>query len=179
MRLGYLSAYRPDNYVNAAANANGQAIGAVGPVPEGFVWYCERITCSSNTSQSTGVLEVYVLPTNPQATTALDGSKAGRQDIASGAVVQNGVSDQRSPIAIPVGHFLVFVWTGLANGDKVQASMQLAIHQLAARSSDGKHPGGWTGEERIGDHLGRIGTPPDQVAAVSVPVTSDPHGKAV
>lgn len=177
-RLGYSFpvAHRPDNYISATANAAGVASGSIGPCPEGFCWYVERMTCFSDSAATAPILEVYVLPTNAAPS---DASKQGRQDVATGTNVVNGVSDAASPIVVPAGYYLVAVWTALNSGDHGRLSTQIAVHALPAERATAKHPGAWTGDEKIGDHLGRTGTPADQVAAVSVPVTSDPDGKVV
>lgn len=135
MEHGFYSHTFPGQYINAAVNASGLANGFLGPVPEGYCWYVERLTCWSNSSNnSTGILEIFVLQSQ---TPPNDNSRQGRQDVAVGNVVQNGVSDERSPIYVPAGHFLVASWSLLNSADQVALSCQIRVHKLHAKPT---HP---------------------------------------
>ncbi len=139
MRRGIIESTRPDQYINATVAATGGASGSIGPCPEGFEWYVERLTCSQSGAAvaATALLEIYVQAA-PDA--PLDASKQGRQDVSVGSVVKDGVSDQQSPIVVPPGYHLVAVWSALTSGDKVKLSSQIQVRRLILESARGhKH----------------------------------------
>lgn len=160
----------PNRYISATIGSAGTAQGNIGPCPEGFCWYVERLCCYSNTSATSGVLEIYAIPTE---TVPNDASKSGRQDVAVGTTVQNGVSDQRSPIFVGAGMFLVASWSGLTNGDLVRLSAQIRVHRLLATEPTGRHPGGsWWGTEAFDDEVKAVvvGDQVDTVGETGSPI---------
>lgn len=130
-RRGVLQQTRSDQYIAATIAADGTGRGAIGPCPEGFEWYVERLTCSQTgtTPAATALLEIYVLPTDLGQGTP-DASKQGRQDVSVGTTLTANVSDQESPIVVPAGYYLVAYWTGLTSGDKVALSTQVQVRKL-------------------------------------------------
>ncbi len=140
-RQGVVESTRPDMYIAASVASDGTAAGHIGPCPEGFVWYVERLTCFQSGAgvSSNALLEVYVLPVDSSGT--LDASKQGRQDIAVGTDVRNDVSDQLSPVTVPPGYFLVAKWSGLTSADRVTLSSQIQVRRLVLeRHQPGRHP---------------------------------------
>ena len=141
MERGYHHSTRSDQYIAATVASNGTATGFLGPVPEGFCWYVERLTAHSNTANSTtGKLEVYVQPFQAAPN---DASKRGRQDFAIGTAVQDSASDENSPIYVGPGDYLVAVWSALTSGDLVSLSAQIRVHKIeiaAHREANGHHP---------------------------------------
>lgn len=138
---GYHFTTRPDEYINATVDSTGLAQGYIGPCPEGFCWYVERMTCFSNDTATTGILEVYSIRSQIKPS---DASKQGRQDVATGSTVLNGVSDQASPIYAGPGYFLVASWSGLTAGKVVALSMQIRVHKIETgqphEHGNGHHP---------------------------------------
>ena len=159
-----------DRYLNATVGSAGTANDNIGPCPEGFCWYVERLTCFSNTANATtGVLEIYAIPT-PMVPN--DNSKSGRQDVAVGTVVQNGVSDENSPIYLGPGMFLVASWTALTNGDLVAVSCQVRVHRLLSTVAHERTAPSWEGEEKysanvtpvvVGDQVDEVGETPVKI----------------
>lgn len=146
MVKGFFHDVRSDFYLKlTVAAAQTTAFGSLGEVPHGFCWYVERLTSKSSTTQASPVLEIYVLNTN---LSSLPPDIQGRQDVATGSVVQNGVSDQRSPIYVPEGYFLIAVWSGHTAGDIVQLSAQVRVHKTTL---DVPHKHG-NGHSRRGYH---------------------------
>jgi hypothetical protein len=143
---GYHFTTRPDEYINATIDSAGLAQGFIGPCPEGFCWYVERTTCYSNDTATTGILEVYSIRSEIKPS---DTSKQGRQDVAVGAVVLNGVSDEASPIYIGPGYFVVASWSGLTAGKVVAMSMQIRVHKLETGHEQHAH-----GAHPLHDHVG-------------------------
>ena len=134
MEHGFHHTTRPDQYIHATAASTGIAHGGLGPCPQGFCWYIERMTCYSNSgvtvSATTPLLEIYVMqdgggPPN-------DASKQGRQDLAVGQVVINGVSDEHQPIYVGPGYKIEAVWTGMNSGDLCVVSFQQRVNKLHA-----------------------------------------------
>lgn len=116
--------------------AAGTFVDSLGPVPEGYCWYVERITCYSNDTATTGVFELFVIrgdtpPGKPDI--------SGRQDVATGSVVLNGVSDEESPIHVPPGYTLVGSWSGLTSAKVVSASFQIRWNELETHSAPRHH----------------------------------------
>lgn len=167
-RRGILVNSRPDQYISTTVNSSGIARGSIGPCPEAYEWYVERLTCSQSGAAvaATALLEIYVLPTDLSSGTP-DGSKQGRQDIAVGTDVANDVSDQFSAIVVPAGYYLVAYWTGLTSGDKVQLSSQVQVRKLELEASvRGRHA--HTLDHRADDKPADVAAivPADTVAAV-------------
>lgn len=130
-RAGFYDHHEPGMSIVATANASGVAQGFLGPVPQGYCWYVERMTSWSNTAATSGLLlEVFVQTVDDAApTSATVGNRTGRQDVSY--VVVNDISDNNSPIHVPEGYFLVAFWTGLTSGDKVELTTQIAVHLLS------------------------------------------------
>lgn len=166
-RRGVLESTRPDQYIGATVASDGTATGYIGPCPEGFEWYVERMTCAQSgagVSATTALLEIYV---QQSQNAPGDASKQGRQDIAVGTAVANDVSDNLSPIVVPPGMFLVAYWTGLTSGDLVKLSTQIQVRRLVIeRASVGTHAHGidHRGDAKAGDMRAII--PVDTVAEV-------------
>ena len=143
---GYHVATRPDQYIAATVASTGLANGFIGPCPEGYCWYVDRITCYSNDTATTGVLELYSQSTGNVPN---DTSKQGRQDVALGSVVLNGVSDENQPIYVGPSYFLVASWSGLTSGKLVALSAQIRWHKLETGHEHRTH-----GSHPLHDHIG-------------------------
>lgn len=166
-RRGIIESTRPDQYIAAAVGSDGTATGAIGPCPEGFEWYVERLTCGQSGAAvaTTALLEVYVQTTD---TAPADESKQGRQDVASGSLVASNVSDENSAIVVQAGYFLVAKWSGLTSGDRVQLSTQIQVRRLVLEKTAARqHPHGLehAPDRKAGD-LGHHVVVDDQVAAI-------------
>lgn len=119
---------RVDQQIAGVIDSTGAFAGSLGPVPEGYCWYVERLTCQSNTAVASGpttTLEIFVStditgPTSPD--------KTGRQDMT--LLPANDVSDQNSPIYVGPGMFLVAQWAGLTTGNRVRLTTQIRVHEL-------------------------------------------------
>lgn len=163
MRPGVHAGYRPGDYISQTVGSTGTAQGAIGPCPDGYEWHVERITCYTNGTTTNAVLEVYVLRTNDIPD---DNSKSGRQDVAIGATVGNGISDQNSPIVVPAGYFLVAGWSGLTNGDVVRFSAQIEVRRTVMERTAGRGLHDWREDEKaesirvepvvVGDQVGKV-----------------------
>ncbi|SRR5260221_336891 len=167
-RRGIIESSRPDQYIAATVAAGGGATGFLGPCPEGFEWYVERLTCAQSGAAvaATALLEFYVQLAQDAPS---DASKQGRQDIAVGSSVANNVSDQNQAIVVPPGYFLVAVWSGLTSGDKVKVSSQMQVRRLIlerARSDNHIHGIEHTGDRKRGDLYEQPVVVGDQVAEV-------------
>ena len=168
-RRGIHETTRPDLYIAATADATGVAQGAIGPCPEGYEWYVERMTVSQSGAAvaAAATVEVFVVATDRLTGTT---SKQGRQDYAAGATnVAGSVSDAASPIVIPAGFFLVCYWTGLTAADKVQLSTQIEIRRLVlekAQHGRGTMRPEHESDPKAGDLHGTPVVVGDQVAAV-------------
>ncbi len=129
MRAGFFDHYRSSDYIQATASAGGIAQGALGPCPDGYVWYVERTTTWSNSS-GTPVCELFAWndKTVPGTYTATVGSRGGRQDVTTAG--KNDVSDNKSPVVVQGGYYLVAFWSGLTQNDLVTLSAQICVHQL-------------------------------------------------
>jgi len=106
--------------LTATAGASGSAQTALGPCPEGYCWYVERISSHGPTAGTK--LDVDVADNN----TAND--PAWRMDFS--ATANDDIADEQQPIYVPAGHWLVFNWSGATSGDILKASVQYAVHQL-------------------------------------------------
>lgn len=164
MRPGVHAGYRNGDYISTAIGPAGTAQGYIGECPDGYTWHVERVSCYSNGATLTNaVLELYVLRVNDIPD---DNSKSGRQDVATGTVVGNGISDQHSPIIVPAGYFLVAAWSGLTNGDLVRLSTQIEVRRnMVERTREhGLHD--WREDEKpadlrvapvvVGDQVGKV-----------------------
>ncbi len=119
---------RTDLQLAGTIGSAGTAVDAIGSVPEGYCWYVERLTSYSNTANATtGKLEIFV-SNNPNGPTAPD--KTGREDVATGTSVQDSTSDQRSPIYLGPGQYLVAQWSALTQNDVVRVTSQIRVHEL-------------------------------------------------
>jgi hypothetical protein len=128
MERGFHHSTRSDQYIAATVAATGVAEGAIGPCPEGYCWYVERLSPHSNTANaSTGLLEIFVRAINLSAT---DISRQARQDFYKGVDVQDSIHDMRSPIYVAPGQWLVARWSALTNNDLVSLASQIRVHKL-------------------------------------------------
>lgn len=134
MERGFHYTTRTDQYIKATAATTGIAHGGLGPCPQGFCWYIERMTCWTNSSvtatTAAPTLEIYVMQDGGGVPN--DNSKQGRQDVAVGQIVFNAVSDERQPIYVGPGYKIEAVWTGLNTGDLVSLSLQVRVNKLEA-----------------------------------------------
>lgn len=168
MRDGIHHSWRPGDYITATVNAAGIASGSIGPCPEGYVWYVERLTCFSTDTVLTtgGLLEIYSIPTEDSPN---DESKSGRQDVAVDVIVLNSVSDQRSPIIVPPGYYLVAKWSGFNAGNTNTLSAQIEVRKIVLhdpRLKHGHHDMNWSGDDKHSDLRAVPTAPGDQVAQV-------------
>lgn len=153
-----------DRYLAGTVGSDGTFQTALGPVPQGFCWYLERTTCwTDGSSLTNALLELYVQPGSSAPT---DGSRRGRQDLAAGSTVANGVSDNASPVHLGPGMFLVASWSGLASGDHVQLSIQIRVHELYATAASAGRSGGFVGSEQLDPKVGSLIVPADERAAI-------------
>lgn len=170
---GYYHDTRNGDYISQTVAADGTAGGHIGPCPEGFCWYVERLTCfqSGAAVATTAVLEFYVQSSNARP---IDTSKQNRQDVALGTTVANGVSQELPPIYVGPGQMLKAVWTGLTSGDLVRVSSQIRVHKLIAPEARSHHHQMEYGGDAKAETIHGTGEPPiaepvvtpDQVAAV-------------
>lgn len=130
-RAGFYDHHEPGRYIAATADSGGLAQGFMGPVPQGYCWYVERLTSWASAARANSTVELFVLPTNTVAPgfTATVGDRAGRQDLVT-AAASNARLDESSPIFVGPGYHLVAFWAGFTSGDSLLVSAQVAIHKL-------------------------------------------------
>lgn len=116
-----------DGLIKATANASGNATGYLGPCPEGFAWYVERYTTYVLTSGSPQC-EIYALNTPINVGNLPLPDKSGRQDWSADG--KNDISDNKTPVYIEAGYYLVAVWTSCNASDPCQLSTQIRVHQM-------------------------------------------------
>lgn len=127
MWAGFCSHYRPGDQIAGTVDANGKANGALGPCPEGWLWYVERANAWSNTATATGLLELFVVRVNaPPAGT----DKGGLQGTFWKTDVQHAERSWPAPIVLPAGYFLIASWSGLTQSDLVAVTFQVRVHEL-------------------------------------------------
>lgn len=123
MYEGFYYGTRTQDVVKAAASSAGQAVGSLGPCPEGFCWYVERFSCYVSTD-ATPTLELYV----QSILDAVPIDKAGRQDYTPNG--DNDAGGLSPAIFVGPGQYLVAVWASCTSGDKCQMSAQIRVHEL-------------------------------------------------
>lgn len=102
-------------------NATPLALQRIGPVPQGFIWYLERVSVHVNTH--TGIPNIFSTSSDtPELVNMTD-----RQD--TGITAANDFQrDYSNPILVKPGHWLLIAVNGgtIANGDTVGITVQIA-----------------------------------------------------
>lgn len=123
-RAGVLDHVATELYIGAVVvTAATTAQGYLGPVPQGYCWYVERMSSYSTTTQTSPKLEISVQTGN---LIPANWDRSSRADYTN--AVANDIADENNPIYVPGGNFLVAYWTGLVAGDAVMLGTQIAVH---------------------------------------------------
>lgn len=129
-KLSIYDHHRSLDLITATADVNGLAQGFLGPVPSGYCWHVERLTSFVNATRTSAVCEIFAVGQESlSGYTATSGSRAGRQDVMP-SNAYNAVADEKSPVYVGEGMFLVAFWSGLTQNDVAQLSAQIRVEQL-------------------------------------------------
>ena len=119
-RMGILDHTVPmQGRTSAAASSAGVADTWYGPVPEGFIWYVERVSVYCPTSAAAVALYV--------STSELGTDLGSRADYTSAGA--NAIADEFNPIYLPEGYYLHVQWTAATSGDRCTSGVQYAVHE--------------------------------------------------
>lgn len=129
-RLGY-PVHVESGMTISVVSGGTTAQGFLGPVPPGYCWYVEKWTAFGNHASTAPTLELFVLTsqTVPAATTATVGDRAGRQDLT--LLANNAVMLSDNPIYVGENYYLVAFWSTVSQNDIMQATFQIATHQIS------------------------------------------------